>query len=134
MESENNTLAYPRAALFGFCVALVAYNRLSVVLAALRSVHGQKKIQTQVSSFYLSLEFKGVYRGMMIALPPAKWKGFQRLSQAQLVSFLKDMAVNVNLLKLKKHPRGLKKVSAKRGHDKQRPHVATSRLLHPESQ
>jgi IS4 transposase len=37
--SEINTLGYPKAALFGFCLALVAYNRFAVVLAALRSVH-----------------------------------------------------------------------------------------------
>jgi hypothetical protein len=33
-------VGYPKAALFGFCLALVAYNMLAVVLAALRSVHG----------------------------------------------------------------------------------------------
>src|SRR5512135_3531473 len=36
---EVNTLGYPRAALFGFCVALVAYNVLATVRAALRSEH-----------------------------------------------------------------------------------------------
>jgi IS4 transposase len=132
LHSEINTLAYPRAALFGFCVALVAYNLLAVILAALRGVHGQKKIQTQVSSFYLSLQFKGVYQGMMIALPPAKWKGFQRLSPAQLLLFLKDMAAHVDLQKLKKHSRGPKKVTKKRKYDKRHPHVATSRLLKPQ--
>src|SRR5690242_3811655 len=32
--SEINTLAYPKAALFGFCLALVAYNVVAVVMAA----------------------------------------------------------------------------------------------------
>ena len=36
--SAINTLGYPKAALFGFCLALVAYNMLAVVMAALRSV------------------------------------------------------------------------------------------------
>ena len=40
--SEINTLGYPKAALFGFCLALVAYNMLAVVMAALRSVHGEE--------------------------------------------------------------------------------------------
>ena len=35
--SEINTLGYPKAALFGFCLALVAYNMLAVVMAALAS-------------------------------------------------------------------------------------------------
>ena len=49
LASEINTLGYPRAALFGFCVGLVAYNVLSVVQAALRSVHGAKKIEEEIS-------------------------------------------------------------------------------------
>jgi hypothetical protein len=32
LHSEINILGYPKAALFGFCVALVAYNVLAVVL------------------------------------------------------------------------------------------------------
>src|SRR4051812_49478938 len=40
LNGEVNTLGYPKAALFAFCVALVSYNVLSVVKAALRSVHG----------------------------------------------------------------------------------------------
>jgi len=67
---EINTLGYPKAALFTFCIALVAYNVLSVVQAALRSVHGTDKIETEVSSYYLADEIKGTYRGMMIAIPP----------------------------------------------------------------
>lgn len=34
LEGEINTLGYPKAALFDFCVALVSYNMLSVVRAA----------------------------------------------------------------------------------------------------
>ena len=64
---EIKTLSYPQAALFAFCVALVSYNILSVVLAALRSVHGMEKIEQEVSSYYLADEIRGTYRGMMIA-------------------------------------------------------------------
>jgi hypothetical protein len=39
--SEIHTLGSPKAALFGLCLALVAYNMLAVVMAALRSVHGE---------------------------------------------------------------------------------------------
>ncbi|MBV8432340.1 MAG: IS4 family transposase, partial [Solirubrobacterales bacterium] len=40
LDGEINTLGYPKAALFAFCVALVSYNVLSTVKAALRAVHG----------------------------------------------------------------------------------------------
>jgi len=35
--------------LFGFCLALVAYNMLALVLAALRSVHGAQIIDQELS-------------------------------------------------------------------------------------
>ena len=38
---EINTLAYPKAALFAFCLALLAYNAVSLIKAALRSEHGR---------------------------------------------------------------------------------------------
>src|SRR4051794_13601466 len=40
LECEINTLCYPKAALFGFCVGLVVYNLLGIVKGALRGVHG----------------------------------------------------------------------------------------------
>ncbi|MCP4625592.1 MAG: transposase, partial [bacterium] len=49
--SEINTLGYPKAALFGFCVALVSYTILSVVKAALSAVHGQEVVTNEVSGY-----------------------------------------------------------------------------------
>ncbi|WP_203225949.1 transposase [Calothrix sp. PCC 6303] len=45
---EIKTLGYPKAAFFAFCVALVSYNILSVVLAALRSIYGINKVSQEV--------------------------------------------------------------------------------------
>ena len=45
LNSEINTLGYPKAALFAFCLALVAYNVLSTVKAALRSIHGTARLR-----------------------------------------------------------------------------------------
>ena len=46
---EQKSLGYPKAALFGFCVTLLAYNVLATVKAALRSVHGSVKVEEGVS-------------------------------------------------------------------------------------
>ncbi|MCK7580878.1 MAG: transposase [Chromatiales bacterium] len=35
LNSEINTLGYPKAALFSFCLALVAFNLYAIVMAAL---------------------------------------------------------------------------------------------------
>ena len=45
LECEINTLCYPKAALFGFCVGLVVYNLMAVVKGALRGVHGQAQAE-----------------------------------------------------------------------------------------
>src|SRR5262249_46477807 len=46
---EQKSLGYPKAALFSFCVTLVAYNALATVKAALRGVHGSAKVEEEVS-------------------------------------------------------------------------------------
>ena len=45
--------AYPKAALFGFCLALVTYHMFAVVLAALRDVHGESTVKHEVSLYSL---------------------------------------------------------------------------------
>ena len=55
-------MGYPKAALFGFCLALVAYNLLAVVLAALRGVHGEETVDDEVSLYYVANGFRDVSR------------------------------------------------------------------------
>jgi hypothetical protein len=103
LRCELNTLGYPDAALFGFCLAVVMYNAVSTVMAALRIAHPQvfeKAKETQTSSpaskkqrtasqvapkadsanakprlsfYYLADEIAGVWRGMAIAIPTEDW-------------------------------------------------------------
>ena len=129
LESEINTLGYPRAALFGFCVALISYMVLSVITAALASVHGAETIDNEVSGYYVADEISGTYRGMMIALHEEEWMFFRQLETAEYVSMLKDLAQKVKLPAFKKHRRGPKKPSPKRKSFKKSPHVSTARLI-----
>ncbi|MBN2528649.1 MAG: hypothetical protein JXR76_19830 [Deltaproteobacteria bacterium] len=69
LNSEINTLGYPKAALFGFCVAMVAYTIHAVLKAALSSVNSVEKIENEVSGYYIADEISNVYGGMMIAIP-----------------------------------------------------------------
>lgn len=107
--SEIHTLAYPKAALFSFSLALCAYNLLATIRAALGSVHGVATVQAEVSDFYLVDEVQGTYRGMMIAIPPSSWRLFQDNSQEFLCQLLQYLAAQVNLKKFLKSPRGEKK-------------------------
>jgi hypothetical protein len=129
LHSEINSLGYPKAALFGFCVALVTYNVLAVVKAALRSVHGETKIANEVSGYYLAGHLGRTYDGMMIAVPEQEWHIFQTMSTPTFTHTLEQLANKVNLAKFKKHKRGPKKPRAKRNHDSKQPHVSTARLI-----
>ena len=129
LHSEINTLGYPKAALFGFCVALVAYNVLAVVKAALRSVHGEAKIANEVSGYYLAGHLGRTYDGMMIAVPEEEWQIFASMSSESFTQTLQQLANKVNLAKFKKHKRGPKKSRTKPTCDSKQPHVSTARLI-----
>jgi hypothetical protein len=128
-ENEIDTLAYPKAALFGFCTGLAAYNVLAALQGALRAVHGAEKIDAELSGYYVADEVAGTYRGMMIAIPPEEWVVFRTLSVAEWVSVLRTLASRVQLHKFSKQPRGPKKPKPKRHHNPRQPHVSTAKLL-----
>jgi hypothetical protein len=129
LAGEINTLAYPKAALFCFGVALVAYNVLSVIKGALRTVHGEEKGTKEVSTYYMANEIARTYEGMMIAIPEEFWHVFAGMTAGGLGRVLKDLAKRIRLERLQKHPRGPKKPVIKKPKNKKQPHVSTARLL-----
>ncbi|BDA68848.1 hypothetical protein CAL7716_030140 [Calothrix sp. PCC 7716] len=128
-ECEIQTLGYPKAALFSFCLALVTYNILATVRAVLASVHGVGKVEAGLSDYYMAEEIQGTYRGMMIAIPPENWSIFAELNQQQLASVLVDLAARVRLSSFLKQPRAPKKNIDPPTCDPRHRHVATARLL-----
>lgn len=127
--SEINTLGYPKAALFGFCLALVAYNMLAVVMAALRSVHSADTIDQTLSLYYVAHDIAQTYQGMMIAIPEEEWQVFSRMTPAEFVATLQVLARKVRLDAYRKSPRGPKKPRLKREGTTKVPHVSTAKLL-----
>lgn len=122
-------MGYPKAALFGFCLALVAYNVLAVVLGALRGVHGQQKIDQEVSLYYVANEIATTYKGMMIAIPEPEWAIFSTMSPIQLGDTLLDLARHVRLAAFRKSPTRPRKSRAKPKRSPKKGHVATAKLL-----
>lgn len=130
LEGELQTLCYPQAALFAFAMALVAYNVLSTVKAALRGEYGAEKINNEVSGYYLADEVAGTWRGMVIVLPTEHWtKQFAGRTPRQMAQFLRQTARHVRLAAFRKHPRGPKKKPPSKMNKKHRGHVSTARIL-----
>ena len=127
--SEINTLGYPKAALFGFCLALVAYNLLAVVLAALRGVHGEDTVDHEVSLYYIANEVSTTYTGMMIAIPAPEWDIFYAMPTAELAAILRDLAQRVRLQAFRKSTRKPPKSRPQGKKTPRKGHVSTAKLL-----
>lgn len=129
LNGEINTLGYPKAALFAFCVALVSYNVLSTIKAALRSVHGEKVVAKDVSGYYVANEIKRVNDGMMIAIPEDEWVVFHDLTPKELAEVLVQLAKAVRLPKYQKSTRGPKQPKPVKQSGAKIKHVATAKIL-----
>ncbi len=125
---EIKTLGYPRAALFSFCMALVAYNLFSTLKSVLASVHGID-YREKLSYYYLGEELDATYQGMMIALPPEDWQDLGTMSLPQFSSLLQDWAGKVKLEAFTSTKRKPQKKKPKPPKDPAHPHVSTARLL-----
>ena len=132
LHSEVRSLGYPRAALFAFGIAVVAYNVLSTLQAAVEQQHQlEEGSAIELSSYFIAAEVRASYRGMMIAVPDSVWEGYQALSPRQIGQALLKIAAKIELKTLRKHPRG-PKVVVKKGYvsgDVAHRHVATARVL-----
>ncbi len=125
---EIKTLGYPKAALFSFSMALVAYNLVSTLKGVLASVHGSD-CREKLSYYYLAEELDATYQGMIIALPPEDWQDLATMSLPQFSSRLQDWARFVNLKAFTSTKRKPKKKKPKPPYDPRHPHVSTARLL-----
>jgi hypothetical protein len=129
LQGELATLGYPRAALFGFGIALATYNVLSTVQAALRAQFGVEKVQTEVSGYYIANEVRATAFGMSIAIEPVAWEWLHTTTPAALAKEMLRWAARVKLAKLKRHQRGVKKPVPKRTRFAKKTHVSTAQLL-----
>ena len=129
LQCEPNTLGYPPAALFAFCLAVVAYNVLRLTRAALGTAHGAEKIEHEVSSYYLAQELAKVFPGMAIALPAEEWQAYAFMTPAELAKQLRQWARQAPLWRYQKPPRGPKKPRPQQRSGAKISHVATARLL-----
>jgi IS4 transposase len=128
LRSEVNTLGYPKAALLGFCLALVTFNLLSTLKGALRSTH--QLAARPLSTYYLADEISMTWRGMEIAIPAPHWQqAFASLTLPQLARLLRWLAKHTTVEKFFTHPWTPKRPQPKRESGYRGRHVATSRLL-----
>jgi hypothetical protein len=127
LNAEPQTLAYPKAALFAFCLALLACNAVALLKAAVRAEQGQEAVE-ELSVYYAALDIQQVHRGMMIALPAPQWELFRDMNAVELAGALRQMARAIDLPRYRKSTRGPKKPIARKEYTNGG-HVSTHKLL-----
>ncbi|TWU62548.1 Transposase DDE domain protein [Crateriforma conspicua] len=128
LRSEINTLGYPDAALFGYCVALMLYNVLSVVQSALLA-SAARKPERNLSLYAIADEVSGVWRGLSMSVPAEAWTDFARASPKRLAALLQRVARNADIDRLMVHKWSPKKKQPKRKSGNRGNHVATQKIL-----
>jgi hypothetical protein len=125
--AEPQTLAYPRAALLAFCLALGATNAVALLKAALRAEQGQEAVAAR-SVAEAALDIQQVHRGLMIALPAPPGERFRDLNPAELAAARRQRARAIDLPRYRQSTRGPKKPVARKVYTNGG-HVPTHKLL-----
>jgi IS4 transposase len=129
LHCEIPTLGYPRAALFAFCMSILAGNALAILMGNLRAVHGQEMV-AELSTYALVNDVAEIYPGMMMAVPPAEWSFLRNSSATEVAELLTELAAKVPLHRMLRSRRGPKKPrKAKKSSGRRIHHVATKKLL-----
>jgi IS4 transposase len=131
LTSEVRTLGRPRAALLAFGLAVVAFNVLAVIEAAVAAAHDLEAAGIETSTYYVADDVRSDYRGMVLAVAAATWATFEDLPPVALARAMRRIASHVDPRTLRKHPRG-PKPKAPKGYapgSAVRRHVATARVL-----
>jgi IS4 transposase len=129
LRCEVETLCYPRAALFSFATAVLAYNTYAVVKASLRATHGAEVIQEKLSDYHLMGDVAATYVGMEIAVPDECWESYRAMPVGTLAKAMTKLAHRVKLTRYPKKKRGPKKPRPRQKSGRRNHHISTARLL-----
>jgi hypothetical protein len=128
LSCEIDTLCYPRAAVFAFCLASMLYNAVSLMKSVIAAVHGEEALDN-MSWYYASTETHAIWPGMEIALPFSSWsRRIDGMTNRELAGYLKSLAAGIAMSKYTKSRRGPKKKVTKI-RDPKVNHVSTFKIL-----
>lgn len=130
LRCEVNTLSYPPAALFALACAMVVFNVLAVVKAAMRAAHGEQ-VQASLSSHAMATHMRAMAQSLGEIVEPQDWAVFQQVSTVQMAQWLLAQAALVSLKRYAKAParKSAPKPPTKRVHNPRKPHVSLAKLL-----
>ena len=95
----------------------------------LQLTHGDEVVQEQVSGYYLVEYGRDAVGRIDDYIDDEEWESWRTMPLAEAAVLLKATAARIDLAMIRKAPRGPKKPVPKRTRFKDKPHVATKRLI-----
>lgn len=135
---EISALGQPRAALLAFSIAVLAYNLLATVEAALNAqaateAAAEGREPQPISMYYVAHAVRQTYPGLLIAVSQAEWEDYDTTDARALAATLRALAGKVRLRAFRKHPKKPSQPKRPKGYaprEEVQRSVATARLLH----
>jgi IS4 transposase len=128
LRCEVKPLCYPRAALFAFATAILAYNAITVIETAIRAEHGKAE-SDQLSKYYVALEISSTSDGMMVVLEDSDFDAYRTMPVDEFCRALRSVAQHIDIDRYRKNTRGPKKPVRKKRKDKRKVHVSVAKVL-----
>jgi len=130
---ELKSIGQPRAALFLFSMAMLAYNCREVLMGALRKIHGAEQVDA-MSQHSVAMAIVDPMEGMLTAIPEREWDQEVSCTASGRAKFLCRVARHVDVPSHRKSVRGPKKPPPERKQCKLGTHVSTYQLLKRQKQ
>jgi IS4 transposase len=108
LAGELRTLGQPKAALFAFGLAVLAFNVLQVVRRAVEAAHTVDGDVPAVSSYHVAVEIRATYQGFAIATDDTDWAPWDGLSDRRFAAVLRKIAARLNIATVRKSRRAPK--------------------------
>lgn len=129
LHAEIKPLGYPPAALFGLAIGFCAYNVLATLRGAVRAAQGPA-VEEELSAFALVEEARGAWRGLSVLIAADLWARYHRMPVPEFAAELRALGRRLSLDDgYRRSKRGPKKPPMPRTRYKDKPHIATHRLL-----
>ena len=133
LNAEVRSLGYPRAALFGFAVAVLVSNAFAVVLEALQAGSSEEPVVEELSYFQVGLELQQS-KGLVELVGEEVGPSLRACPERVFVRWLLSVARQVSWQRYRKTHRGPKKPRPHRPKCPRFRHVATKKLLDQQNQ
>ncbi|WP_372718921.1 hypothetical protein [Novipirellula sp.] len=128
LNCEIKPLCYPKAALFCFASALMAYNAFAIMKGAVAAEHGRAESE-MLSHYYLALEISEATDGMLVALPEHRWEEMDAIDCDEFAAEVQAIISGIDLSRFRKSNRGPKKTPPERTNETKSVHVSSKRIL-----